>query len=194
MGLQIDDAFIRQWGPKYDDRGVGDDYQSYADLIKIVPVEAKQTGTISKKTFLGIWEWKGAMRVIRHVRLDEYESRYAPAFARAFSNPAERKLDALLADDEKLPGVGAPTGSTLIHFMFPYSMPIIDVRTVEVLHHFGRISTKQRDLAHYEEFRQAINRISRECLEPWSIRQIDKALFAYHKLVLDAKKPSTPCA
>lgn len=191
MSLQIDDVFIRQWGPKYDDKGVGDDYQDYADLIKIVSEEAKQTGTLSKKTFLSIWKWKGAMRVIRHVNLDEYESRYAPAFARAYSNPPERKLDALLADKAKLPGVEAPTGPTLIHFMFPDLMPIIDVRTVEVLHHAGRISTKQRDLAHYEEFRQAINRIRTESLAPWNIRAIDKALFAYHKLVLDAKTRPT---
>jgi hypothetical protein len=191
MSIHIDDAFIQQWGLKYHDRGVGDDDQDYDDLIKIVHEEAEQTGTISKKTFLGIWKWKGAMRVIRHVILDEYESRYAPAFARAYLNPPERKLESLLADKVKLPGVGAPTGSTLIHFMFPELMPIIDVRTVEVLHHAGRISTKQRDLEHYEEFRQAINRIRRECRESCSIREIDKALFAYHKLVLDTKTRST---
>ena len=191
--LQIDDRFIRQWEPKYDDPGVGDDYQDYGHLIQVVPDEAKRIGTISKKTFLSIWKWKGAMRVIRHVKLDEFEARYAPALALAYSSPPERKLHALLADAVKLPGVEAPTGSTLIHFMFPDLMPIIDVRTVEVLHHAGRISTKQRDLAHYEEFRQAINRIRRECRAAWSVRQIDKALFAYHKLVLKPKTRSALC-
>ena len=58
------------------------------------------------------------MRVIRHVKLDEYGTRYAPAFARAYSSPPEQKLHVLLADELKLPGVEAPTASTLIHFMF----------------------------------------------------------------------------
>lgn len=185
MYLQVDDAFIHEWEPRYDDKGVGDDYQDYVDLIQVVSAEVRQIGTLSMKTFLSIWKWKGALRVIRHVKLDEYELRYAPAFARAYSSPPERKLHALLADDVKLPGVEAPTGSTLIHFMFPDLMPIIDVRTVEVLYHAGRISTKLRDLAHYEEFRRAIDQIRQECDEPWTIRQIDKALFAYHKVVLE---------
>ena len=193
MNLQIDDRFIRHWEPKYDDRGVGDDYREYTELIQIAHNEVERTGMISKKTFLSIWKWKGAMRVIRRVKLDEYDARYAPAFAKAYASPPEQKLHALLAD-AKLPGIEAPTGSTLIHFMFPDLMPIIDVRTVEVLHHAGRISTKQRNLAHYEEFRQAINRIRRECREPWSVRQIDKALFAYHKLVLKPKDRSAHCA
>src|SRR5215469_11525720 len=40
----------------------------------------------------------------------------------------------LLAPGIKLPGVEAPTGFTILHFMPPQTMPIIDVRTVEVLY------------------------------------------------------------
>ena len=57
---------------------------------------------------------------------DEYETRYAATFRRAVSAPPERKLAALLGDGVKLPGVGAPTGSTIIHFIHPKTMPIID--------------------------------------------------------------------
>ncbi len=67
------------------------------------------------------------MRVIGHVKLDEYETRYVEAFRRAASAPPENKLPALLAPDVKLPGVDAPTGSTIIHFIHPDSVPIIDV-------------------------------------------------------------------
>jgi len=130
------------------------------------------------------------MRVIRHIRVDEYESLYAPAFRRSVLEPPERKLRALLGDGHKLPGVGAPTGSTILHFMYPAFMPIIDVRTVETLHKAGRIHTKMRDLAHYEEFRGAIDKIRRECPN-WTLRQIDKALFAYHKVVLDTTNTKT---
>ena len=59
-------------------------------------------------------------------------------------------------------------------------MPIIDVRTVEVLFAAGYITTENRDLEHYEEFRRAIDGIRRRC-PGWTLRQIDRALFAYHK-------------
>ncbi len=61
-----------------------------------------------------------------HVLLDAYDTLYAPAFRRAASEPPERKLAALIAPGVKLPGVEAATGSTLIHFIHPDIMPIID--------------------------------------------------------------------
>jgi len=201
MALQIDDAFIGKWHPKYDELEPGDE-EVYDALVRTVKEEMKSKGRISKKTFLDIWKWKGAMRVIRHARIyvegqvtkastlaeDEYETCYAMAFSRA-ADPRlpERKLAELLGPGRKLPGVGAPTGSTIIHFIDPKNTPIIDVRTVEVLVEARRISTKHRDLEHYEQFRKAIDVIKHNCPKR-TLRQIDRALFAYHKLVLDKKR------
>lgn len=202
MTIQIDDAFIRQWDPEYDKPEIGGDYKGYETLVATVARDINSMGTISKGTFLEIWNWKGAMRVIRHTSIhvdgqttkaitpvdDKYDSLYSCAFRHAASEPPERKLHALIGPGRKLPGVGAPTGSTIIHFIHPQHMPIIDVRTVEALFEARRISTKQRDLEHYEEFRQAVDRIRHDCPN-WTLRQIDRALFAYHKLVLDNKGP-----
>jgi len=118
---------------------------------------------------------------------DEYDTCYAVAFRSSASEPPERKLEALLGHGTKLPGIEAPTASTIIHFIHPEFMPIIDVRTVEVLLEAGLISSKQRDLEHYEEFRAAIDNIRRDCRAK-TLRQIDRALFAYHKIVLDKKR------
>lgn len=183
MTIQFDDAFIREWHPKYDDVDVGGDEKDYKKLIARVKDEINSNGTLTQETFVQIWRWKGAMRIIRHVKLDEYDSRYAPAFRRAANAPPERKLYELLEGAKKLPGVAAPTASTIVHFIHPETMPIIDVRTVEVLHAARRISTKLCDLEHYEEFRNIIERIRRECPN-WTLREIDRALFAYHKLIL----------
>jgi hypothetical protein len=188
MTLQIDDAFIREWHPKYRE---GDE-DEYERLVATVAREMNSMGTIRRETFLDIWKWKGAMRVIRHVKMEQYDNCYAAAFHRAASEPAERKLEALLAPGKKLLGVGAPTGSTIIHFIHPRSMPIIDVRTVEVLFEAGLISTKQRDLPHYEEFRRAVDGIRHGCRR-WNLRQIDRALFAYHKEVLGKKGQNRKC-
>src|SRR5258706_16439501 len=119
------------------------------------------------------------MRVIGHVVIEAYDTLYAPAFRRAASELPERKLAALIAPGVKLPGVEAATGSTIIHFMHPRMMPIMDVRTIGVLFVAGLISTERKDLAHYEEFRRAIDRIRKKCPR-WSLRQIDRGLFAYH--------------
>jgi hypothetical protein len=176
--LVIDDAFILEWHPKYD--RTENDEREYQDLLSVVNRDMASARSLSKSTFLRIWSWKGAMRVIGHVQMDAYETLYAPAFRRAASEPPERKLSALIAPTVKLPGVEAATGSTLLHFMHPDTMPIIDVRTCEVLFAARLISTDRKDLAHYEEFRRAIDGIRLRCPR-WTLRQIDRALFAYHK-------------
>ncbi len=177
--IVIDDAFVREWHPKYLEEDEGD----YEVLVATVAREM-HSRTISRETFLKIWNWKGAMRVIRHVRIKEYDTLYAPAFRHAACESPQRKLATLIGPGMKLPGVEAATGSTIIHFIHPESMPIIDVRTIGALFRAGLISTQQKDLAHYEEFRQAIEGIKQGC-PGWSLRHIDRALFAYHKQVLD---------
>jgi hypothetical protein len=177
MTFAIDDAFIREWHPRYDD--TEKDEPEYQRLKTIVGQERGVTGTISKATFLDIWKWKGAMRVIGHVKIEEYETRYATAFGHATSEPPERRLNALM----DLPGVGAPTGSTVIHFLHPETMPIIDVRTVTTLFKAGYIPTRGRDLKHYDAFRKAIDEKIRKPWPHWTLRQIDRALFAYHKWI-----------
>jgi hypothetical protein len=186
----IDDTFIREWGPKYDQ--TEHDEPEYQNLLTAVARDICLTGTLSKDTFLSIWKWKGAMRVIRHVKLDEYDALYATAFRKVLTAPPEQKLHVLLEPSVKLPGVETPTGSTIIHFMHPDLMPIIDVRTAEVLLTFGLVSTDRRNLRHYEEFRRAMDSLRRRC-PGWTLRQIDKALFAYHKQVLDQNSRSRRC-
>ncbi len=122
-----------------------------------------------------------------------YYDVYAPAFREAASVPPERKLASVFG----LAGIRAPTGSTVAHFINPERMPIIDRRTVGVLVAArragvllaaGRISTtKRRAVEQYEEFRAAISGISRDC-PGWTLRQIDRALFAYHKQVLSGTR------
>jgi hypothetical protein len=181
MTFQIDDTFISKWHPKYDD--TENDEEEYGRLVAQVAEDMHSAGTILQGTFLAIWRWKKAIRAIRYVRLDQYEDRYSEAFRRAASELPERKLEALLAPDVKLPGTGAATASTIIHFMHPRSMPILDVRTAEALFEAGLISTKRAAAHHYEEFRKAIEGIRHRCRSR-NLREIDRALFAYHKQVL----------
>jgi hypothetical protein len=85
----------------------------YEMLEATVAKEMGSKGTVSKETFLGIWNW-GAMRVIRHVRIGDYDTLDAPAFRRVASESPHRKLAILLGPGFKLPEVEAATGSTII--------------------------------------------------------------------------------
>lgn len=69
--IVIDDAFIREWDSRYDD--IATDEPEYWRLVKMVSDDIAATGTLSMPTFLAIWKWKGAMRVIRFVRLEAYK-------------------------------------------------------------------------------------------------------------------------
>jgi len=74
MAIIVDDAFIETWHPRYD--LTESDQAEYDSLIAQVAMEVRSSGTISKETFLAIWRWKGAMRVIGPRAPRSYE-RYA---------------------------------------------------------------------------------------------------------------------
>ena len=156
----------------------------YEMLEATVAKEMGSKGTVSKETFLGIRNSKGAMRVIRHVRIEDYDTLYAPPFAvwllsrlivnwryfwalvlsfRGWKPRLARQSFILSTPTVCQSSTCEPSGS--------YLRPVCP--------RLGR-----KNLAHYEEFRQAVERIRHNC-PSWTLRQIDGALLAYHKQVLD---------
>lgn len=197
MTVQIDDAFIRTWDPRYDETERDED--EYKEYVDRVDKEMRSSETISKQTLERIYRWKSE-RSVGRIDWERYDDLYVPAFRAATSAPPQLKLAHVFG----LNGIRAPTGSTIIHFIYPESMPIIDQRTVAVLFAARRVgvlfaggisATKQKALEQYEEFRAAINRIRCDC-PGWSLRQIDRALFAFDKQCLSATRaprgPSIP--
>jgi hypothetical protein len=51
-----------------------------------------------RKLCLAIWHWKGAMRAIRFVHLDEYEEHYAAAIRQAATASPEQRMDVLIGN------------------------------------------------------------------------------------------------
>jgi len=100
---------------------------------------------------------------------------------RCFDAPEEDKLAIL----DELYGIGVPVASTILHFMYPDRYPIMDVRTVEVLNFAGYLKSKQRNQRQYIPFRATILALMQQyrC----SLREIDRALFAYDKKELAPK-------
>lgn len=169
---KIDDYFIKLWHPLYDT--TENDEQEYQEITIVVEKEVSEIGTITKPTFIRILEWKAA-RLKGIVKLNEYDM-YAEAIRAAIESPEEYKLTKLTI----LYGVGVPLASTILHFIYPENFPIMDIRTAEVLHRDCYIESVRRDEKNYHPFRSVILRIKQQYPQ-WSLRQIDRALFAYHK-------------
>lgn len=176
--LKIDHSFISIWHPRYDE--IANDEAEYRLLVTLTNTEIAEKGTLTKQTFTRILNWKSP-RVKGIVRLNEFHV-YEEGLRATHKAEENKKLEVLL----QLHGVGAPVGSTILHFMYPDSFPIIDVRTTETLHYASRIKRSSTDSSHYTSFRSEILKILRET-SCFTLRQIDRALFAYHKIYLSRK-------
>ncbi len=175
---KIDHSFISTWHPRYDE--IADDEAEYKSLVALTNTEIRGKNTISRQTFIRILNWK-AQRVKGIVRLNEFGV-YEKGISTACSAEENEKLHTLL----RLHGIGAPVGSTILHFIYPNSFPIIDKRTAETLHHADRIESSSTAASQYAPFRSAMLNIAREnfC---FTLREIDRALFAYHKIHLSPR-------
>ena len=171
--MKIDSTFIEHWAPEYDK--IAPDEPEYLSLIERVNQEIKNHKSIPPETLERIINWKSprAKGTIKWTNYDIYSNAFRETLYP--QNPAKM---ALLV---RLPGFGAPVASTILHFIFPDVYPIYDFRTVEVLNRFGYLKSKTVSPSRYPEFQKAIQEI-RTRLPHYTLRDIDRALFAYHKI------------
>lgn len=171
--IVIDNDFIKKWSPQYDEPNIGDDYSEYEDIIKKVSEEFSQTGTLSKEIFKKIYNWKAA-RALHYVDLTKFDD-YAESIRKAIHAPEDHKLSIL--DD--LYGIGVPVASTILHFIYPSVFPIMDIRVTQALYYNGYLKAKTITPNNYVNYRKKILDIQQE--SKCTLREIDTALFAYHK-------------
>jgi len=169
----IDDQFIKTWHPRYDETEC--DEPEYQRLLVRVSSEITARHTLTRLTFEEILNWKAA-RVKGIIDWDNF-SDYSYKIKKSLEESDQNKMTLLTS----LRGIGAPVASTFLHFIYPNSFPIFDQRTVGVLRYFRYIYSKSTELAQYPAFRSAVLKIQASCPE-WSLREIDRAVFAFHKL------------
>ncbi len=172
MSTSIDNDFIELWHPKYDKTET--DEPEYNRLLDRVSVDIKANHTLSESTFTEILNWKSA-RVKGRIKWGEFE-KYQDVITECLSAPDTEKMKLLVG----LYGFGAPVASTFLQFIYPSTFPIIDRRTVDVLRHFGCIQYKSTGIAQYPAFKTSILK-THENYPKWSLREIDRALFSFHK-------------
>jgi len=179
LSFEIDNRFITKWHPRYD--LIESDEDEYQSLVGVVASELQSTDTISQPTFRRIIDWKSS-RVKGKIRWDDWPL-YDRAIMDSYSAADDKKIQSIIS----VYGIGVPVGSTILHFMFPNDFPIIDKRTVEVLFAAKLIHFRTAiEPKNYSRFRRSIVRI-RHNVPKRSLREIDRALFAFHKMELDRK-------
>jgi hypothetical protein len=172
LSLSINSAFIAEWNPRYEK--TEKDQPEYEAILTVVAAELRKESTLTRQTFTRIINWKAA-RVKGKLNSD-YEP-YSKTFAKAHQSADVLNRISLLT---QLDGIGVPVASTILHFMDPHAVPINDIRTVEVLHYAGLLKYLSRDEKRFAAFREALLNI-RASSPDFTLRQIDRALFAYHK-------------
>lgn len=209
----FDSDFIKEWEHKY--YACGEDHkdeEQYQRIISEAQKDIAGKGTISKETLKRILKWKDSReRVQKQVEWERYNTIYAPRFRLIISESISdnHKLLILIWGEDRLKdtlpvasgildtihskaaGFGIPVASTVLHFVFPNKFPIIDIRTIETLYFVGRIkSTNKSDYRIYDRFRSVIlDEIHRKT--DCSLHEIDRALFAYHRDILQHKIDET---
>ncbi len=174
----IDDQFIETWRPQYDKI---ENYESeYIGLLKKVSLEMKADRSLTKQTFCEILNWFKSARVKGRINWVNFET-YSNTIRECYEASGMEKMEKVkLLDD--LPGIGAPIASTFLHFLCPKSFPIFSRSTVNVLSSFGyNIQPNSTGIAQYKAFMETFLEI-KDCCPKWSLRDIDRAVFAYHKL------------
>ena len=176
----IDDAFIQKWHPVYDK--TEKDEPEYQCLIKATSADIIYSGTIGMNTLKDIYKWKSP-RLSKIVTPDNY-----PLYSERIQRTVQLQEEAERLSVISQPGlrIGVVLGSTILHFIYPDAFPIMDVRTIGALKEGKYLGSKTPSIPLYVLFREIILSIRRDN-PSWTLRQIDRALFAYHKTGLRLK-------
>ncbi|MEJ2249555.1 MAG: hypothetical protein P8Y97_07840 [Candidatus Lokiarchaeota archaeon] len=184
----IDDQFIKTWKEKY----LENDEEKYRDIIKLVKKDMKEIRTISKDVFEDIYKWKTRNRSIDRCDLDNYDKVQKENFSVISLLPDRVKIYVVYG----LPGIRLPVASSILHFIHPEKFPIIDVRTTRLLQKFEYLNYKGLPYSYmdhpenYNQFRTVIFGIRKSLNKEYSLREIDRALFAYDSTNWDTEKKS----
>ena len=137
-----------------------------------------QRGWLERDEFLKICLWKS--RRSKVLLRKNKEERVRSITRKAFAEPDEAmKIKTL----QKLSGVGLPMASAILSVTDPQKYPVIDIRTMQALKKMSLIEYKTITINSWLKYLDVIEELKKKFKK--SAREIDKALFAYHRLQLD---------
>ena len=174
--LVIDKSFVLKWSRVYDDRFSGGTAESEEKAISEWLLKQKEPKYLNKDYFVRLGRWKSA-RVTKHYKANS-NNEITELTRTAFVISDELlKLKLLLT----LNGVGVPVASTILYYLQPHKFPIFDYHCRNVLAEAGLWERDKKDatdkawLDYIKIMRELANQLS------VSLRDLDKAMFAYDK-------------
>lgn len=124
---------------------------------------------------VSIGRWKSP-RPLRYYREND-DSSVKQATQLSFSSTDQRqRIESLLRSKGGLRGVGYPVASTILHFAFPSTYPIMDFRVIESL---GWQVPSSYTFKFWQRYCREVQKIAGEYDLP--IRTVEKALWMYSK-------------
>ena len=171
--IRITKNFVQYWSDRYDEAYL--DKKDYRDEQRLKRWLARQSSRrfLDKNRFRDIAMWK-TPRGKHH-----YEAN-STGFVRQVTEQALQasddrlRLHVLMALD----GVGVPVASTILHFAFPDTYPILDVRALRTLARAG-YDARGSTPADWLKYTRLMGRLAKK-LEV-DLRTLDKALWAFDK-------------
>jgi len=177
-GLEITRETVSYWCEQYDRYGRQDEVE-YARLLRTTEEQVRHLPGqryLNRRLFIRIGVWKSRRQKSAYEANDAALVRETTALAFEAKHPL-LKLHILQA----LRGVSVPVASTLLHFMYPESFPIFDVRARTSLQSAGMWARPVNDASDqaWWDYVQVMRELSGRL--GVTLRQLDKALWAYDR-------------
>lgn len=156
-------------------------YDTESYLFNTVGPQARKRGFLLFGEFYKICMWKSTRQKQRYIKnKNTIESVTKNAFR---TNNEKTRMEILC---NELHGVGVPTVSAILSVVYPNKYPIVDIRCISVLREKFNIKiSKYISINTWLEYLEIMRRISKE--NNITPRELDMALFAMHKEILDSE-------
>lgn len=156
-------------------------YDAEKYLFEVVGPRTKKSGYMTFDDFYKICMWKSARQKQRYIK---NKAKIETVTKEAFSKKDEEEKIKILCDN--LEGVGIPTASAILTIVFPEKYAIVDIRCISILREKLNIKiSKYISINTWLEYLKVMREISKE--NNISPRELDMALFAMHKELLEDK-------
>ncbi len=153
------------------------------DVEKIIFTEigprARKNQFLNFDDFYKICMWKSRRQKNRYLK---NKTKVEEISRKAFLTSDEAERVELL---RSLDGVGIPTASAILTIVSPESYSIIDIRCIETLNHLGYKIKNVMKVNNWLKYLEIMRSLAKE--NNVTPRDLDKALFALHKRILDEK-------
>lgn len=174
--LALDAEFVQRWRDRYDEIFEGSYDRNEEKAIRDWLSEQGKLKYLNKEYFVRLGRWK-TKRQTSHYEAN-HESDIIEATQAAYQSSSELvKLNVL----KRLKGVGVAVAATILHYLQPNTFPIFDYHARTTLKKAGLWNRSEKDDSDQAWLEYA--RIMRELSSRLdvSLRDLDKALFAYDK-------------